>query len=203
MKIICAGRNYAEHARELKNEVPTNPVLFMKPSTAVVNRDMVLYYPEFTTDLHYEAELVVKIAKNGKHIAEKFAHKYYEQVTVGIDFTARDVQQKLKEKGLPWEIAKAFDGSAAVGNFVSLEDGQKPADLSFSLHKNGEEVQAVSASEMIFSVDKLIAYASEYFTLNMGDLIFTGTPAGVGPVQIHDRLEGFLNGQPVLDLLIK
>ena len=203
MKIICVGRNYAEHAKELGNAVPEAPVLFMKAKNALLLPGKPFYYPEFTKDVHYEAELVVKICKNGKHIGERFARKYYNQVTVGIDFTARDVQQRQKEKGLPWEIAKAFDDSAAVGQFQPIQDEQDVREYRFELRKNGVSVQQGYAGDMLNSIDKVIAYASTFFSLNIGDLLFTGTPAGVGPVALHDRLEGFLEGLPVLDVLIK
>lgn len=203
MKIICVGRNYAEHAKELGNAVPDAPVLFMKAKNALLQPNRPFYYPEFSKDIHYEAELVVKMSKNGKHIGEKFARKYYEQISVGIDFTARDVQSKLKEKGLPWEIAKAFDDSAAVGTFMNIPDGKDVQDLRFELRKNGRTVQQGHTADMLNRIDAVIAYASTFFSLNIGDLIFTGTPAGVGPVEVHDRLEGFLEGEQVLDLMIK
>lgn len=202
MKIICVGRNYAEHAKELKNEVPEAPVLFLKPKTAILPQGKALYYPEFTKDLHYECELVVRICRNGRYIQEKFAHKYYEQVTLGIDFTARDLQQEQKKKGLPWEIAKAFDGAAAIGKFVSMPEGTDIGNIEFRLDKNGTEVQNGHTSDMIFTVDYLIAYISTFFSLNVGDCIFTGTPAGVGPVAINDRLSGYLFGEQVLDVPI-
>lgn len=203
MKIICVGRNYAEHAKELGNAVPDAPVLFMKAKNALLQPKRPFFYPEFSKDIHYEAELVVKICKNGKHIGEKFARKYYEQISVGIDFTARDVQAKLKEKSLPWEIAKAFDDSAAVGTFMNIPEGKDVQDLRFELKKNGRTVQQGHTADMLNSVDAVIAYASTFFSLNIGDLIFTGTPAGVGPVEIHDRLEAFLEGELVLELMIK
>lgn len=203
MKIICIGRNYAEHAKELNNSVPSEPIIFLKPKTAMLIDGKALYYPEFTNDLQYECELVVRMSKNGKYIQEKFAHKYYNAISLGIDFTARDVQQKQKEKGLPWEIAKAFDGSAAVGNFVPLQEGQNIQQLNFELKINGESKQIGNTADMIFSVDKLIAYASQFFTLNIGDLIFTGTPSGVGSLSVTDELVGFLEGEEVLSCLIK
>jgi acylpyruvate hydrolase len=203
MKIICVGRNYADHAKELKNDLPTEPVLFMKPKTAVLLPHKPLYYPEFTEDLHYECELVVKISSNGKYIQEKFAHKYYDAITLGIDFTARDLQREQQKKGLPWEIAKAFDGSAAVGTFVPLTEEIDVNNLSFRLDKNGEAVQNGNTSDMIFKVNNIIAYCSKFFTLNIGDLIFTGTPAGVGPVVVDDKLEGYLLGEKVLSVDIK
>ena len=203
MKIICIGRNYAEHAKELNNDVPSDPVIFMKPKTALLMPDKDLYYPEFTDDLHYECELVVKIGKNGKYIQEKFARKYYNEISVGLDFTARDLQQKQKEKGLPWEIAKAFDSSAAVGEFVPITESMKPDDLRFELKLNSQTVQKGHTSDMIFSINKIIQYTSQFFTLNIGDLIFTGTPAGVGPVNVYDKLEGFLEGQKLLEVNIR
>jgi 2-keto-4-pentenoate hydratase/2-oxohepta-3-ene-1,7-dioic acid hydratase in catechol pathway len=203
MKIICVGRNYAEHAKELGNAVPEAPVLFMKAKNALLQPGRAFYYPDFSKDIHYEAELVVKICKNGKHIAEKFARKYYNQVTVGIDFTARDLQQKQKEKGLPWEIAKAFDDSAVVGTFQDIPEGKNVQDYRFELHRNNAVVQSGWAGDMLNSIDKVIEYASTFFSLNIGDLIFTGTPAGVGPVAVHDHLEGFLEGERVLSFDIK
>ncbi len=200
MKIICIGRNYADHAKELKNDVPTEPVIFMKPKSALLLPDKPLYYPEFTDDLHYECEVVVRINKNGKFIQERFAHKYYADFTVGIDFTARDIQNDLKKKGLPWEIAKAFDGSAVVGTFLPITNGYNLNDLNFSLNLNETTVQKGNTKDMLFSVDRIIAYVSKYFTLNIGDLIFTGTPAGVGPVMVNDQLEAFVEGQKLLEM---
>lgn len=203
MKIICVGRNYADHAKELKNDVPTEPVLFMKPKSALLLPHKPLYYPEFTDDLHYECELVVRVSKNGKFIQERFAHKYYDAVTLGLDFTARDVQERQKKKGLPWEIAKAFDGSAAVGEYKAITEGMDVMKMTFRLDKNGEPVQQGNAADMIFSVNKIIEYASNYFTLNIGDLIFTGTPAGVGPVTVQDKLDAYLMGEKVLTVDIR
>lgn len=203
MKIICVGRNYVDHAKELKNEVPTEPVIFLKPETAILPKRNPFFIPDFTNEVHYEAELVIRINKIGKNIQEKFAHKYYDEVTVGLDITARDLQQKLKEKGLPWEKAKAFDGSAAVGKFISLDKIQDFENLEFTLHKNGELAQKGSPQQMIFSIHKLIAYVSQYFTLKIGDLIYTGTPAGVGKVEKDDQLELKLNEQTVLKLNVK
>jgi len=203
MKIICVGRNYAEHAKELNNDIPKEPVIFMKPKGAVLLPEKPLYYPEFTDDLQYECEVVVKICKNGKHIQEKFANKYYDQVTLGIDFTARDLQNKLKNKGLPWEIAKGFDGSAAVGTFVPITAETNVHNLAFQLKLNDKTVQDGHTRDMIFSIDKIIAYVSMFFTINIGDLIFTGTPAGVGPVAPDDKLEGYLQGNKVLEVDIK
>ena len=203
MKIICIGRNYADHAKELKNDLPTEPVIFMKPKSALLLPEKPIYYPDFTKDLQYECELVVRIAKNGKFIQEKFANKYYTHITLGIDFTARDVQREQQKKGLPWEIAKAFDGSAATGNFVALDGTLQVNDLDFQLMHNGNLVQDGHTRDMIFNIDHLIAYASKYFTLNIGDLLFTGTPAGVGPVAINDKLEGYLQGNKVLEVNVK
>lgn len=203
MKIICVGRNYAEHAKELNNEVPKEPVLFMKPKNALLVAGKPVFYPEFTDDLQYECEVVVKICKNGKYIHEKAASKYYNEISVGLDFTARDLQQKLKTKGLPWEIAKAFDNSAAVGHFVPITPDMKMQDLDFELKLNDRTVQKANTREMIFSIDKIISYASHFFTLNIGDLIFTGTPSGVGSVLVYDHLEGFLQGEKLFDVDIQ
>jgi 2-keto-4-pentenoate hydratase/2-oxohepta-3-ene-1,7-dioic acid hydratase in catechol pathway len=203
VKIICIGRNYADHAKELGNQVPAEPVIFLKPETALVPKRNPFFIPDFSTEVHYELELVVRINKIGKHIQEKFAHKYYNQVTVGIDFTARDLQQKLKEKGLPWEKAKAFDGSAAIGKWVDIEAFPDLENLPLRLEKNDVVVQADTTANMLFSVDRLIAEVSKYFTLKIGDLLFTGTPAGVGPVKINDTLKGFLNETQLFELNVK
>ncbi len=202
MKIICIGRNYSEHAKELKNEIPDKPVVFLKPQTALLKDNKPFYYPEWTKDLHYETELVLKVCKQGKYIDEKFASKYFDEVTVGIDFTARDLQNQQKAKGLPWEIAKAFDNSAVIGEFRKVTiDGD--SGINFSMNLNGKEVQKGNTNDMMFSFEKIIAYASQFFTLQTGDLIFTGTPAGVGSVKIGDRLEGFLESEKVFDFEIK
>ena len=203
MKIICIGRNYAAHALELNNDVPTEPIIFMKPKNALLGPEKPLYYPEFTDELEYECELVVKIHKNGKFISERQAHNYYNEVTVGIDFTARDLQQKQKAKGLPWEIAKAFDGSAAVGKFIPISPDMNMKKLDFELKINNNTVQKGNSSEMIFSIDKIIAYASNFFSINIGDLIFTGTPAGVGQVSVYDHLKGYLRGEHLLDVHVQ
>jgi 2-keto-4-pentenoate hydratase/2-oxohepta-3-ene-1,7-dioic acid hydratase in catechol pathway len=202
MKIICVGRNYAKHAAELGNDKPTEPVLFMKPDSAVLRQRDAFYLPAFTEEVHYEVELLIRIDRLGKHIQPKFAHKYFTQVSVGIDFTARDTQSELKSKGLPWEKAKAFDQSAAIGKWVDLESGDL-GGLQIELKKNGETVQQGHSSQMIFSVPELIADISRYFTLKIGDVIFTGTPEGVGPVHVGDHLEGFLNGEKLLDVRVK
>lgn len=200
MKIICIGRNYSEHAKELKNEIPDKPVVFLKPNTALLKDNKPFYHPEWSNDIHYECELVLKVSKQGKYIEEKFAHKYYEELTVGIDFTARDIQAQQKAKGLPWEIAKAFDNSAVVGTFEPVKKGE---GINFSLNKNGEQVQVGNSGDVLFSFEKIIAYVSQYFTLQVGDLIYTGTPAGVGPVKPGDKLEGFLEGQKLFECEIK
>ena len=194
MKIICIGRNYPAHAKELNNPVPKEPVVFLKPDTALLPKSMPFFYPSFSKDIHYEAELVVKIDRVGKNISQKFAHKYYSELSVGIDFTARDLQQECKEKGLPWERAKAFDGSAPVGRFIGKDKFQTLSDLNFSLKINGELKQQGNTGNMLFSIDAIIAYVSQFFTLKIGDLIFTGTPEGVGPIAINDSFEAFLEG---------
>lgn len=203
MKIICVGRNYAGHAEELQNEVPKDPVLFMKPETAIILPRNPFFIPDFSDDVHYEAELVIRINRLGKHIQPKFARKYYDQLTVGIDFTARDLQAELKQKGLPWEKAKAFDGSAAVGRFVNFKDLQDQDQISFTLKQNGETRQEGNSKMMLFKIDELIAYISSFFTLKIGDLIFTGTPAGVGKVAKNDRLEVFLFQEKLLSVNVK
>ncbi|MDB5282246.1 MAG: fumarylacetoacetate hydrolase [Bacteroidota bacterium] len=200
MKIICIGRNYSEHAKELKNEIPDKPVVFLKPQTALLKDNKPFYLPDWSNDIHYETEVVLKVSKGGKYIQEKFASKYFDEVTVGIDFTARDIQSQQKAKGLPWEIAKAFDNSAAIGGFHPIS---KTTGINFSMKLNGVEVQKGNTADMIFSFEKIIAYASQFFSLQQGDLIYTGTPAGVGQVKIGDRLEGFLEGEQVFNFEIK
>ncbi len=202
MKIICIGRNYAEHAKELGNEIPESPVIFMKPDTAVLKKGSDFYIPEFSNDVHYELELVLKISKGGKYIQEENADKYYDEIGLGIDFTARDLQSELKGKGLPWELAKGFDGSAVLSEFYKKEDFDMK-NINFSLMKNKEQVQNGNTSLMIFSPEKIIAFVSQYFTLRVGDLIFTGTPKGVGKVSENDILEAFLEDQKVFDLRIQ
>ena len=203
MKIICVGRNYTAHIEELENERPESPVLFLKPDTAVLPSKQAFYIPDFTKDLHYEVEVLVKINRVGKHIDAKFAHKYYDQIGLGVDFTARDIQQKLKEKGLPWEKAKAFDNSAIIGEFVSKESFLSMENIPFRLQQNGETVQNGNTSHMLWKIDELIAYISTYFTLRTGDIIFTGTPAGVGQVMDGDKLEGFLNDRSMFTVDIR
>jgi 2-keto-4-pentenoate hydratase/2-oxohepta-3-ene-1,7-dioic acid hydratase in catechol pathway len=203
MKIFCVGRNYAEHAKELGNAIPEEPVIFMKPKSALLQPNTPFYYPEFSNELHYEAELVLRISKNGRYIQERHASNYYNAITVGIDFTARDIQADLKKKGLPWEKAKAWDNSAVVGKWqeLSLEMLKKP--FAFSLANNGSLVQQGNSTQMIFSFDRIIENISQYFSLNIGDLIFTGTPAGVGECVVGDHLEGFMEKEKMFDLEIK
>lgn len=199
MKIICIGRNYVEHARELNNPLPDEPVFFLKPDTAIIIRNRPFFHPEFSKNIHYEVELALKIRKNGRHVRPEFAHTYYEEIGIGIDFTARDVQDNLKKKGLPWEAAKAFDGSAPVSNFFPLSKYPDLKNINFRLVKNGETVQEGNSGLMIFDFDAILTHVSKYVTLKMGDLVFTGTPAGVGPVKIGDRLEAYIEN----DLLLK
>ncbi|MEZ7825387.1 MAG: fumarylacetoacetate hydrolase family protein [Schleiferiaceae bacterium] len=204
MKIICIGRNYAKHAEELNNPIPQEPVVFLKPDTAVLLKKHPFFIPEHSNNIHHEIELVVKINRLGKHIETRFAHKYYNEIALGIDFTARDVQDDCKKKGLPWEKAKAFDGSAAVSNFFSLESLKKEINnIDFYLDINGKKVQEGNTKQMLFSVDQLISHVSKYFTLKTGDLIFTGTPAGVGPVQREDLLELYLEGKRIFYFNVK
>lgn len=203
MKIFCIGRNYAKHAEELGNEIPDEPVIFMKPKSALVQGHTPFYYPEFTNDLQYEAELVVRISKNGKYIQEKHAANYYNAISVGIDFTARDIQNELKEKGLPWEKAKSFDNSAAVGKFIDLTPAINKKDINFSFAKNKEIVQSANSKEMIFSIDRIVSTISNYFSINIGDLIFTGTPAGTGECMVGDTFEAYLEKEEVLSIEIK
>jgi 2-keto-4-pentenoate hydratase/2-oxohepta-3-ene-1,7-dioic acid hydratase in catechol pathway len=203
MKIICIGRNYVDHAKELKNPIPENPVFFMKPQTALLPNNKPFYYPDFSTNIHYELELVIKINRNGKYIPERFAYKYYDEVALGIDFTARDLQAEAKSKGLPWEIAKGFDGAAPISPFVAIDTLNDKENIQFSLLKNGQEVQRGSSKDMIFSFSHIISYLSRFVSLKMGDIIFTGTPAGVGEVHIGDVLEAYLEHQKMINLMIK
>lgn len=203
MKIICIGRNYADHISELNNERPAEPVVFMKPDTAMLQKQFPFVIPEFSNDVHHEIEVVVKISKVGKYIDPKFAHKYYDEVTVGIDFTARDVQDALKAKGLPWEKAKAFDGSAVIGDFVSKAEFASMTDIDFEMLNNGQSVQKGNTSLMLWNIDELVAEASKYFTLKTGDVIFTGTPQGVAAVKPGDVLEGFLEGKKLFKVHVK
>ncbi|MBL4578187.1 MAG: fumarylacetoacetate hydrolase family protein [Flavobacteriales bacterium] len=203
MKIICIGRNYASHARELNNPIPSEPVIFMKPDSSIIRNNQPFFLPDFSNDVHHEVELVVKIKKLGKHIAKKFAHKYYDEIGIGIDFTARDFQSKLKEKGLPWEKAKGFDGSAPLGKFVSKEIFKDIQDINFHLDINGKPAQAGNTKDMLFTIDDIIEQVSKYFTLKIGDLIFTGTPEGVGKVNPNDLLECYIEGQKLLSFRVK
>lgn len=203
MKIFCIGRNYADHAKELGNAIPDEPVIFMKPKSALVQGHTPFYYPEFTNELNYEAELVVRISKNGKYIQEKHASGYYNAITVGIDFTARDIQNQLKEKSLPWEKAKSFDNSAAIGKFIDITPKLDRKNINFSFNKNKEVVQSGNSGSMLFSIDSIISNISNYFSLNIGDLVFTGTPAGVGECMVGDMLEGYFEKELVLSLEIK
>ncbi|MCK6650664.1 MAG: fumarylacetoacetate hydrolase family protein [Bacteroidia bacterium] len=203
MKIICIGRNYAEHAKEMNAAVPTEPVFFLKPDTALIKDDQPFYYPDFSKEIHHEVELVLKISKAGKNIAPEFAHKYYDEIGVGIDFTARDIQAKCKEKGLPWEKAKAFDGSAPIGKFIHKNELQDMNNISFHLTVNGNTVQKGNTKDLLFSFDAVVAYVSKFFTLKTGDLIYTGTPEGVGPVKIGDKLEAFIEERSLLVFEIK
>jgi len=203
MKIICVGRNYADHAKELGNDIPEEPVIFMKPKSALLQSHTPFYYPEFSNELHYECELVLRVCKNGKYIQERHASNYYNGITVGIDFTARDIQDELKKKGLPWEKAKAFDNSAAVGKFIDVTPALNRKNIGFTFYKNKELVQDGNSGKMIFSIDSLIAHISNYFSLNIGDLIFTGTPAGVGECEVGDVLEAFLEKDNLLTVEVK
>ncbi|MBE8727036.1 fumarylacetoacetate hydrolase family protein [Flavobacterium hungaricum] len=203
MKIICVGRNYANHIEELKNERPSEPVVFMKPDSAVLLKQHPFVIPEFSEDVHHEIEIIIKINKVGKYIEPKFAHKYYDEISVGIDFTARDLQSKLKEKGLPWEKAKAFDGSAVVGDFLPKTDFVSMENLNFELRNNNETVQKGNSEMMLWKIDELISHVSQFFTLKIGDIIFTGTPAGVAAVKPNDVLEGFLEDKKLFRIQVK
>lgn len=203
MKIICIGRNYVEHAKELGNEVPDEPVIFLKPQTALKPISKPIHYPEFTNELHYECELVLKVCKNGKYLSRRAALECFNEITVGIDFTARDIQNKLKEKGLPWEKAKAFDGAAIIGSWKKIQDHQKKEPIHFHLDLNNKTVQEGNTENMIFNFAKIIEDASKYFTLNIGDLIFTGTPAGVGECVAGDNLKGFYENECLFDFTIQ
>jgi 2-keto-4-pentenoate hydratase/2-oxohepta-3-ene-1,7-dioic acid hydratase in catechol pathway len=203
MKIFCVGRNYAEHAKELGNDIPEEPVIFLKPKSALLQPHMPFYYPEFTNELHYEAEIVLRISKNGKYIQEKHANKYYNAFSIGIDFTARDVQNELKAKGLPWEKAKAWDNSAVVGKFIEIGEGFDPNNINFCLYNNKQLVQQGNTGQMIFNFNEIVSNISQYFSLNIGDLVFTGTPAGVGECVVGDELEGFIEDDSLLEVSIK
>ncbi|MEX6687562.1 fumarylacetoacetate hydrolase family protein [Danxiaibacter flavus] len=203
MKIFCVGRNYADHAKELKNEVPEEPVIFIKPKSALLQSNTPFYYPEFSNELHYEAELVLRISKNGKYIQQHHANKYYNAITVGLDFTARDVQNELKKKGLPWEKAKAWDNSAVIGKWIDMTPENIKKPFNFSLNLNDEQVQRASSTEMIFSFDKIISHISQYFSINIGDMVFTGTPAGVGECVVGDNLKGYIEDVEMFELDIR
>lgn len=203
MKIICIGRNYADHISELKNERPADPVIFLKPDTAILLKKQPFFIPDFSNDVHHEVEILVKINKIGKHIEKQFAHKYYDEIGLGIDFTARDLQSELKEKGLPWEKAKAFDGAAVIGEFLPKSNFEDVNNINFHLENNGNVVQQGNTSLMLWKIDELIEYISKYFTLKIGDIIFTGTPAGVSKVNPNDRLTGFVENTKVFSILVK
>ncbi len=203
MKLICIGRNYTEHIKELDNEKPTDPVVFLKPDTAILLKKQPFFIPDFSNDVHYEVEILVKINKVGKHIAKKFAHKYYDEIGLGIDFTARDLQKQLKDKGLPWEKAKGFDGAAVIGEWMPVKEIDDVNAIEFSLKKNENIVQLGNTSHMLWKIDELIEYVSKYFTLKIGDIIFTGTPAGVGKVITNDKLKGFIEDKEMFSITVK
>lgn len=203
MKIFCIGRNYADHARELGNQIPEEPVVFIKPKSALLLAHTPFYFPEFTNELHYECELVLRISKNGKYIQERHAQNYYDKISVGIDFTARDIQDKLKAKGLPWEKAKAFDCSAAVGTFVDFNSLANKNDIQFELKKNDLRVQKGNSASMIFNFNRIVSDISQYFSINIGDLVFTGTPSGVGECSVGDQLDCYLEDEKLLSVEIK
>ena len=203
MKLICIGRNYTDHIEELENEKPTDPVVFLKPDTAILLKKQPFFIPDFSNDIHHEVEVLVKIKKVGKHIDRKFAHKYYDEIGLGIDFTARDLQSQLKAKGLPWEKAKAFDGAAVIGKWLPKTQFQDINNINFSLKRNEEVVQQGNTQLMLWKIDELIEYVSKYFTLKIGDIIFTGTPAGVGKVFVEDRLIGYIENEELFSIKIK
>lgn len=203
MKIFAIGQNYAEHNKELNSPDPTEPVIFMKPDTAALKNNKPFYIPDFSSELHYETEIIVKISRLGKNIAPKFAHRYYEEIGLGVDFTARDVQRRLKAEGKPWEISKAFDNSAVIGNFIPKEELGDVQNIHFHLNINGNTVQKGHTSDMIFPVDEIIAWISRFFTLKIGDILFTGTPVGVGKVNIGDHLEGYIDEKKMFDFKVK
>ena len=203
MKLICIGRNYAQHISELKSEKPSEPVVFLKPDTAILLKKQPFFIPDFSNEVHHEVEVLVKINRVGKYIDSKFAHKYYEQIGLGIDFTARDLQQELKGKGLPWEKSKAFDGSAVIGKWVSKSNYENVNNIPFSLFKNNQIVQSSTTEDMLWGIDEIIAYVSQYFTLKIGDVIFTGTPSGVGKVQSNDFLKGYIGEEEFFSIKVK
>jgi acylpyruvate hydrolase len=203
MKIFCIGRNYSEHAKELNNPLPTEPLIFMKPNTALLLNNRHFYHPDYSSNIHYEGEIVLRVCKNGRSVQPEFASRYYDAVAFGIDFTARDLQDKLKAKGHPWEIAKGFDRSAPISKFVALEDLKNPKQIAFQLKQNGQVVQDGNTADLIFGFDRLICEISRYFTIQKGDYIFTGTPAGVGPIKIGDLLEGSIEGVQLLSCAVR
>ncbi|WP_228852201.1 fumarylacetoacetate hydrolase family protein [Aegicerativicinus sediminis] len=203
MKLICIGRNYVAHIEELKNERPTDPVIFLKPDTAILLKKQPFFIPDFSNDVHHEVEVLVRINRVGKYIDKKFAHKYYDEIGLGIDFTARDLQSKLKEKGLPWEKAKSFDGAAVIGKWISKDSLPDVQNLNFRLEKNDEIVQDANTSLMLWQIDEIIEYVSKYFTLKIGDVIFTGTPAGVSKVSAGDKLKGYLENKEMFSINVK
>ncbi len=203
MKLICIGRNYTEHIKELENEKPTDPVIFLKPDTAILLKKQPFFIPDFSDDVHHEVEVLVKINRVGKYIGRKFAHKYYKEISLGMDLTARDLQSQLKAKGLPWEKAKAFDGSAVIGSWLSVDKIKDVNDINFSLKKNEEIVQSGNTSLMLWKIDELIEYVSKYFTLKIGDVIFTGTPAGVGKIFANDKLKGYIEDIEMFSITVK
>ena len=203
MKLICIGRNYSNHIAELQNEKPTEPVVFLKPDTAILLKKQPFFIPDFSKNVQHEVEVLVKINRVGKYIAPEFAHKYYDQIGLGVDFTARDLQQTLKQKGLPWEKAKAFDGSAVIGKWVSKRQFENLNNMSFSLKKNDAIVQSGNTKDMLWNIDRIISYVSQFFTLKIGDIIFTGTPYGVGPVQVNDSLSGYIENEEFFNIKVK
>ena len=203
MKLICIGRNYSNHIAELQNEKPTEPVVFLKPDTAILLKKQPFFIPDFSKNVQHEVEVLVKINRVGKYIAPEFAHKYYDQIGLGVDFTARDLQQTLKQKGLPWEKAKAFDGSAVIGKWVSKRQFENLNNMSFSLKKNDAIVQSGNTKDMLWNIDGIISYVSQFFTLKIGDIIFTGTPYGVGPVQVNDSLSGYIENEEFFNIKVK
>ncbi|MBK3518838.1 fumarylacetoacetate hydrolase family protein [Carboxylicivirga marina] len=203
MKILCIGRNYVKHIEELNNQVPTEPVIFAKPDSALLLKNKPFFIPDFAKEFHHEVEIVVRINRIGKNIAPQFAHRYYEEIGLGVDFTARDLQSELKSKGLPWEKAKAFDGSAVLSKFINKDKFSDVQNINFKMEKNDETVQDGNTAHMIFPIDRIISHVSQYFTLKIGDLIYTGTPAGVGPVAINDRLKGYIENELMFDFLVK
>ncbi|MFV0541725.1 MAG: fumarylacetoacetate hydrolase family protein [Aestuariibaculum sp.] len=203
MKLICIGRNYVDHIKELKNEKPDDPVVFLKPDTAILLKKQPFFIPDFSEEVHHEVEILVKINRVGKYIDKKFAHKYYNEIGLGIDFTARDLQKKLKEKGLPWEKAKAFDGAAVIGEWLPVAEIENVNAINFTLKKNDLVVQSGNTGHMLYKIDELIENVSKYFTLKIGDIIFTGTPAGVGKVNVNDRLVGYIEQKKMFSIMVK